>query len=194
MIPATDRRRGLAAATALFAACTSTVTPPAHVDDPVLVFLLEEAMHTGIVLPPLDDGDEFVEFGFGEWGWYALGHDSWYHVFATVLWPTQGTLGRRTFGARTADELRARVRQAELSPIEVSAAKAAALRRRLQQQHDERREEALERPEYGQVFVPFDRSYWFAATCADVAAEWFVELGCDVGWAPIRTGLAAGAP
>ena len=36
--------------------CTATVTPPFEPEDPVRVFLLSEAMHTGLVLPP-DPGD-----------------------------------------------------------------------------------------------------------------------------------------
>ena len=104
------RRRvvaGLLAAWALMFltfGCTSTVTPPTNPIDPVEVFVLSEAMHTGIVLPP-DPGssgnpDQYVEFGFGDWNWYALSNNAWNNAFATVLWPTQGALGRRTFGAR----------------------------------------------------------------------------------------------
>lgn len=175
----------------LWFGCTSTVTPPSHVTDPATVFLLREAMHTGLVLPPRSADEEFVEFGFGDWSWFALGNDDWYHVFATVLWPTQGTLGRRTFGARTADELRQRVHWAELSPVVVERDEAAALRARLQREHDARQNEAVVRADLGWVFVPYDQSYWFVVTCADVAADWFRELGCSVGWVPIRVGLAA---
>lgn len=194
--PVRRRRRrriaalGLAGA-AVFAfagGCTSTITPPPDVQDPVTVFLLREAMHSGIVLPRAGDG-EYVEFGFGDWNWFALANDAWYHVFATVLWPTPGTLGRRTFGARTADDLRQRVHWAELQPVLVSRPKAAALVARLQQEHDARSKDAVTRPTLGWTFVPYDRSYWFPQTCADVAAEWFRELDCTVGWTPIRSGL-----
>lgn len=192
------RRRLLVAATLalLFAwvGCTSTVTPPANVGDPTTVFLLREAMHTGLVLPPSAANDEFVEFGFGDWSWFALGNDEWYQVFATILWPTQGTLGRRAFGARTADELRERVWWAELSPVVVDREKANALRTRLQHDHDTRLAEAVRRQDLGWTFVPFDSSYWFPNTCADVAADWFRDLDCSVSWVPIRAGLAAAAP
>ena len=173
---------------ASLAGCTSTVTPPTLVTDPVPVFVLREAMHTGIVLPPLNDGGEFVEFGFGDWSWFALGNDEWYHVFATVLWPTQGALGRRTFGAHTPEQLVATVTWAELSRIEVDREKAAALHQRLQQQHDSRTAEAVRQARW--VFVPADSDYWFVVTCADVAADWCRELGCTVGWTLIRGGLS----
>jgi hypothetical protein len=169
--------------------CTSTVTPPAGVVTPATVFLLREAMHTGIVLPPAREADEYVEFGYGDWSWFALGNDAWYHAFATVLWPTAGALGRRTFGARTADELRARVTWAELQAIDVERDRAHALRGELQRAFDAGLGDARPRPDLGWVFVPDDRSYWFAHNCADVAAAWFEQLGCSVSWAPIRRGL-----
>lgn len=53
--------------------CTSTVTPPAQVGNPTAVLLIRDAMHRGLLLPN-DEG--FVEFGFGDWGWYALGNDA----------------------------------------------------------------------------------------------------------------------
>jgi hypothetical protein len=171
--------------------CTSTVTPPPLPANPTTVFLLSEAMHTGLVLPPADPARdvEYVEFGYGDWGWFALGNDQWYHVFATVLWPTQGALGRRTFGASTQGELLAGVTWATLSPIVVDATKAAALRARLQDTFDKRSGELVRRRAIGFEFVPADESYWFANTCADVAARWLEELDCQVGWAPIRSSL-----
>ncbi len=197
------RRVRLAAAAALAIGglvltfgCTTTITPPPHPENPTLVFLLHEAMHTGIVLPPDPErpGDEYVEFGYGDWSWYALGHDAWYNAFATVLWPTQGTLGRRTFGARTADELRARVTWADLSAVPVASQAAHALRARLQASFDARSDQAVVRASLGFVFVPSDDSYWLPYNCADAAAAWFAELGCDVGWSPFRTALTVAAP
>jgi hypothetical protein len=184
----------LAIALLPFLCCTSTVTPPPPPADPTTVFLLSEALHTGVVLPPdsADDRAGYVEFGFGDWSWYALGNEQWYNVFATVLWPTQGTLGRREFGSHTADEMRARVKWAELEPIVVSAGKVRALRKKLQAEFDARSAEAVERPELRFRFVPSDGSYWFPHNCADAAADWLRELDCTIGWAPIRKGLHVG--
>jgi hypothetical protein len=171
--------------------CTSTVTPPPPPIDPVRVFLLQEALHTGLVLPPDGDGDdaEYVEFGFGDWSWYALGNDAWYHAFATVLWPTQGGLGRRTFGARTATELQARVTWATLAPIDVSGAKASALRRQLQTEFDAHIAQAVARTDLAFRFVPVDQSYWLPHNCADEVATWLRALDCKVTGALFRTGL-----
>ncbi|MBL9076082.1 MAG: DUF2459 domain-containing protein [Planctomycetes bacterium] len=171
--------------------CSSTVRPPPTPADPVRVFLLSEALHTGLVLPP-DQGagnQEFVEFGFGDWNWYALGNDAWYNVFATVLWPTQGGLGRRTFGARTEAELLQGVTWAELAPVTVERGKAAALRAQLQATFEQRLADAVWQPRYSFRFVPSDDSYWFGHNCADAATTWLRALDCSVGGALLRTGL-----
>ena len=169
--------------------CTSTITPPPAPADPTTVFLLREAMHTGVVLPGATPADEYVEFGFGDWSWYALGNESWYHVFATVLWPTQGALGRRTFGATTAAAMPGAAAWAELQPVVIDRERAAALRTRLQQLFDAGSANAVARTDLRFRFVPFDASYWFPQNCADIAAHWFEELGCEVSWRPVRMGL-----
>ena len=177
----------------LLVGCTSTVVPPLDPVDPVEVFVLSEAMHTGLVLPP-DPGasgnpDQYVEFGFGDWDWYALGNDAWHNAFATVLWPTQGGLGRRTFGARTPAELRRRASWAKLQPIVVSREKAALLRRRLQAEFDGARKQVVVNRRYGFRFVPTRYSYWLWQNCADLAVDWLQELDCSVWWCPVRYGL-----
>ena len=173
-------------------ACTAVVTPPTDPLDAVEVFVLSEAIHTGVVLPP-DPGssgnpDEYVEFGYGDWGWWALADDSWYHSFAAGLWPTQGALGRRTFGAHSAAELRSRARWATLQPIMVSREKAVALRRRLQAQFDGARKRVVVRRDVGFKFVPAE-SYTLLNNCADVAANWLEALDCEVSWALVRYDL-----
>jgi hypothetical protein len=171
--------------------CTATVTPPATVARPVIVHLLREAMHTGLVLPPASAGEPYVEYGFGEWEWFARGNDAWYRVFPTVLWPTQGTLGARPFAASDETGLRRAASWAELTPLVVEAAEVDALRARLAATMDGGRSDAVTRPDLGWTFVPDDASYWFANTCADVVAAWCEELGCTVSWAPICTSLAS---
>ncbi|MFT6078206.1 MAG: hypothetical protein ACI8UD_002014 [Planctomycetota bacterium] len=181
------------AVTFLTFGCTSTIRPPLDPVDPVVVFVLSEAMHTGIVLPP-DPGssgnpDQYVEFGFGDWSWFALANNSWHNAFSTMLWPTQGALGRRTFGARTAEQLRNRASWAKLQPILVSREKAAQLRRRLQAEFDSARKLVVVRQSLNFKFVPTEYSYWLLHNCADLAVDWLQELDCDAWWCPVSYDL-----
>jgi hypothetical protein len=167
------------------------VTPPPAPRDPITVFVLRDALHTGLVLPPLRGGAPWVEFGFGDWSWYALGNDSWYHAFATVLWPTQATLSRREFRASTPEELQRAASWTHLLPVVVSRQRADELQRRLQQRFDTTGERVVQRPGWSMAFAPLDDdAYWLGHNCADLAGEWLEELGCRVSWVPIGFALA----
>lgn len=109
-----------------------------------------------------------------------------------MLWPTRGALGRRTFGATNEAELRRTVTWAELSPVVVDRGLAAALRHRLEDEFAAGSADLVERVDFQFRFVPSPDSYWFGYNCADAAAIWLRELGCRVGWVPIRTALAPG--
>lgn len=84
---------------------TARVLPPASVSSPISVFVVRDELHRGLLLPSPSGG--FVEFGFGDWEWYARAQEQWHRVFATVLWPTRGTLARREHFANDATSLRA---------------------------------------------------------------------------------------
>ena len=79
-------------------------------------------------------GSVDVEFGFGDWEWYARAQEQWHRVFATVLWPTRGTLARREHFASDAAALRASMPWATFDQFVVEAADAARLRERLEAQ------------------------------------------------------------
>lgn len=166
--------------------CASTVTPPEDPPDPVVVHLLSTGRHAGVLLA---NGDgRTVEYGYGDWNWYALLKNDWWRAPATVLWPTQGTLGRRyvpegdlaamnrSYGGGTLEELR------------VSRASAERLLARLDADFA-----AGGEPHYNQLydmhFVQHPDRFWMFHDCHDQVAEWLRELDCAVGWAPIRTGL-----
>ncbi|HEX5053581.1 MAG TPA: DUF2459 domain-containing protein [Planctomycetota bacterium] len=172
--------------------CTSVVTAPPSPADPTRVFVLREAMHVGVVLPDGTPPQRYLEFGFGDWGYYALGHDAWYDVFATVLWSTQGGLSRREFFADSPERLRAVASWVELDELVVPGAAVQKLRERLERTFASRQAQRVVRGDLRMSFVPADQGYWFLRTCADVAAGWLEELGCSVSWVPIRASLVAG--
>ncbi|MCB9876493.1 MAG: DUF2459 domain-containing protein [Planctomycetes bacterium] len=186
--------RAMIPVTLFFSACAAPVTPPTDLRDPVTVFVLREALHTGLVLPPIGDGGVWVEFGFGDWSWYACGNDAWYRVFETVLWPTQGAFARRVFRARDDRRLREVASWAELLGVQVERERAVLLRAVLQQAFDAGSEGLVAQPRYRMEFVPDDGGYWWAANCNDRVGEWLELLGCEVGWRPIVTSLSIEPP
>jgi len=191
-VPRRWRRWRLAAGFALVAlviclatnSCVSTITPPRAPADPCTAYLLQDARHVAVVLPEERGG--FVEYGFGDWDWYAALSDSWYHVFDTVLWSTQGCLCRRTLS----DARLARIeRRGMVQKIVVERHSAADLLGDLDQRYDARLSTLIRNEVYGLDFVETERGYWFLYNCNDAVAEWMERLGCHVSWVPIRLGL-----
>lgn len=166
--------------------CTSTVKQPGNVEDPVSVLLIREALHRGLVLPRETD---MVEFGFGDWAWYALEEDEWYDAPPTVLWPTRATLSRRVIDATDAQGARAALPWLEFVEFRVERSLAERLRVRLEEQFAAGSGELVQPGGRSMQFVPCEGSYWFGHNCADVAAAWLEELGCEVSWLPIRLDL-----
>lgn len=174
----------LAVAAVFFSSCSSTITPPADPPDPCRVFLLREAKHAGIVLPRSDDA--FAEFAFGDWDWYALLEDSWYDVFGTVLWPTQGCLGRRSLDIYTVGLLE---RTGRLHPLCVDRSRARSLLEELDKRFESGSASMIHNQRNRLSFVEDEKSFWFLYNCNDSVADWMERLGCDVSWALIRTGI-----
>ena len=151
------------------------------------VGVIADEKHRGLVVP--GPGGGLVEYGFGDWNWYALGRDRWYHVFATVLWPKAGCFARREHPEGDLTALRQRLASVRLLVVAVPQARVLALRDRMERGFADRAADAHWNPRHGMLFVPCERSFWFANTCADQVADWLRELDCEVSWVPIRVGF-----
>jgi hypothetical protein len=171
------------------ASCSSTIRPPLHPKDPIRVYLLKDALHVGVVLP--EESDRYVEYGFGDWGWYAMNHDSWYHVFDTVLWPTQGCLGRSWMRD---DSVQFALKSGKLTPLQVDRARVDGLLADLERRFDRNASTRVYNPAYKMYFVEDERGFWFLYNCHDAVAEWMEMLGCDVSWAWLRLDLEVAEP
>lgn len=177
----------LLVATSSTGGCASTVSAPGAPDDPVATYLLLDAKHPGLALP--DPGGGYVEYAFGEWGWFAWNRNRWYHGFGAMLWPTQATLGRRILLARDGAELRQRFHWMEIHELIVERSAADRLRVGLERISEQDRRSRHHNELYGMTFVPLERAYWFGHNCNDEVADWLAELGCSVSWVPIRRDL-----
>ena len=187
--PRTLRRalRASLAAAALVAVlawsgCAVTLTPPADVEDPVTVRLLRTARHAALLLPCRDG--RTVEYGFGEWGWFARNRESWWRAPRIFLFPSEGTLGRRHLAPGDLERLTS-TEGARLAAFEASRARVDALRERLDREFAAGGEPHYD-PQDRLDFVRHPRSFWIAHTCHDAVVEWAEELGCRASWAPFR--------
>ncbi len=148
---------------------------------------MQEGIHSGLVLPRTEGG--YVEYGYGDWDWYALNCDRWYHVFDTILWPTQGALGRRSYAARNPDELRIQVAGVEWEPLRVSRRDVEALVLDLDARYEAARATEVYNESSRMHLVQIPEGFWCCHGCADATAEWLRRLGCSVSCTIIRTKL-----
>jgi hypothetical protein len=173
------------ATSALWIGSTSSVRPPEAPVDPVAVHLLATGRHSGLLLP-CGDG-RTVEYGYGEWGFYALDETAWWRAVFISLVPSQGTLGRRYVDDA---ELGTRgvYRGGTLATILVPRRAVVALVARLDAEFA-----AGGIPRYSALsdmsFVKHPHRFHLLHDCHDEVASWLRELGCSVGWAPIRDRL-----
>jgi len=172
--------------------CTSTVRPPLDVGaDPVSVWLVRDARHRGLILPSADG--HLLEFGYGEYAWYAEMRDAWYRAFPAALWPTTGTLGVRRLGATRGHQLATELSGALLDELVVARVDAESLRQRLLDRFAAGGD-PLWNGVYGFDFVRDQAGYWCLFNCNDAVADWLVALGCRVSWVPIRLDLEVVRP
>ncbi len=170
---------GLSAVAGLFAGCTNTIRAPAEPAETRALYLLDLGHHTRLVFG-LPDGD-FVEYGYGEWRWYAKMENQWWRVPAVLLWPTQGALGRRHWRGLGA-EARLLEEYAGVYVLELPAArdKVDALVAGLDRHFERHSKHLFHNAEYGLDFVPVDCPYWFGNNSNHAVRAWLQRAGYTV--------------
>lgn len=169
----------LVAATVLFAGCANTIHPPAAPDEARRLYLLDLGRHTRLAFGLPDGG--FVEYGYGEWRWYAKLEDQWWRAPAVLFWPTQGTLGRRYWRGPGA-EARLLNEYDGLNVLELPAAedKVDALVAGLDREFERHSAHVIHNAVYDLDFAPVDRRYWFGNNSNHAVKKWLQQTGYGV--------------
>jgi hypothetical protein len=162
----------------LLCGCSATIIPPPPPADPVAIAVTDYGRHSSIVLPD-GDGTGSVEYTFGDWDWFAAGHNGPSDAVQAMLWSKGSTLGRRHVDLPPdARWLGAALLADRVFVIEVPRDRAAALRDELGAKFARRANQAL----YNQVmelhFIPDDEPYGLMHNCNHVTARWLREMGC----------------
>lgn len=169
----------LLAALGLLAGCANTIHPPGQPGETRTMYLLDLGRHTRLALG-LPDG-EFVEYGYGEWRWYALMEDSWWRVPAVLLWPTRGTLGRREWrGPRAEARLLAEYAGLEVLELPAAEGKVAALVTGLERAFRRESAKRVRNRVYQLDFVPCERPYSLLNNSNHAVKEWLEQTGYEV--------------
>jgi hypothetical protein len=160
-------------------AVPTTVMPPARPADPATVFLVDFGRTPGLVLTVGDD--RMVAYVYGDWKYYALRQQGALESLAALLWPTQGTLGRKEIaGPPTAAALRDGL-GAEIEHLyQFDVDRQALLRLHEQLDRLHRDQLSTATHSYGMTFVHHPEAYTYWSNSNHMAAEWLKDLGCDI--------------
>jgi len=165
----------------LLSACTTTtIVPPASVDRPQSVFVLDHGRHSSIVLP---HPEGFVRYAYGDWGWYAEVETGPTEAIRAAFWPTRAGLGRSlTAGTATREGVRGglRVGIQEIHEVPVETDRVDALRSSLEALHRENYASVKYNTVYDLAFVEHPEPYAFWHNSNHKVAEWLRQLGCAI--------------
>jgi hypothetical protein len=162
--------------------CTTTIIPPAKPADPAVVFVTNYGRHSSLLLPA--SNDQWTEYAFGDWDWFALGHKSSSSGIRALFFSKESALGRREIklpDPPVSDVEIARVLDAkQVESLRVSRERSDALRHELDEQHQARIDTATFNPEAQLWFVKSDERYGLCYNCNHATAQWLRELGCTI--------------
>jgi hypothetical protein len=190
--PARRRRRrwivravllALVGVLAIKAGCATTVVPPAAVDDPLRVYLVDQGRHASVVLPRAEG--TLVEYTYGDWEWYAENKTGFFNALNALFIPSRGALGRREIERIPDDpaDLRRTLFAEEVFPLTVERGRAGRLLERLDRQYEANLGTRLYNPEYQLDFVHHPTRYHVLRNSNHMVAAWLEDLECETrGW------------
>jgi hypothetical protein len=173
--------RELAALSLLGASCVATAYPPDAPPDAVTVYLLRQGEHSGVILPaPPETNAAWVEYAFGDWGWYGESRNGTVYGLYALAVPTSAALGRRYSSAPPEEDEVIRRRGATVHPFAAERARVEGLRAELDAEYESAEIEPREVARSGLMVVPARQSYTLAYNCSDATIVWLRRLGCSV--------------
>jgi hypothetical protein len=164
---------------ALLSGCSARIIPPAHVADPVPVFVADYGRHSSILLP--DEDGKLLEFAWGDYEWFAVNHNNAGDALAALFWSHGSTMGIRWLAtAPQRRDLREVVGCDRLMRFCASGKKAAALRKQLTERVNRHLDTMVFNPWTDFAMVRDDEHYAMWHNCNHLTAEWVRQLDCDV--------------
>lgn len=157
---------------------SATIIPPAAPQNPVTVHVAEFGFHARLLLP---EGDGWLQYGFGDWDYYARRQQTLLNGVLALLWPTPGALGQGEVDS--VDRFRADSESAggQLLSFDVPGARVKQLKHSL---HTRFEQQIPDGQVYNRVnnlrLVRDDRPYSVLHNSNHELAEWLKVLDCQV--------------
>jgi hypothetical protein len=152
--------------------------PPGRIAEPAEVWLTRYARHVRLTLPA-EDGRTAVEYGYGDWHWYAEGEVGALSGLRALFWPSDAALSRGEFRWGPDAATIASRRGDRALAITVERARLQALREDLEALW-ESLDEAETVRHGAAVYRRMGASYHFFNNSTTKTAEWLRALDCRV--------------
>ena len=163
------------------AGCTATVLPPAAVDEPARIAILDHGRHTSLVLE--EPGGAVVLYTYGDWEWFALRRTGPREASAAVLGPSQAALGKKHLpGPLTVQTMleQVSVLVTDIIILHVERRRLDELTARLDAVFRANISSLVHNDAYDLDFVYHPEPYSAFHNSNEVVADWLEELGCRV--------------
>jgi hypothetical protein len=163
--------------------CATTVTPPANVQRPVAIALLDHGRTSSLVLPAPGNDTVMMRYAYGDWKWFALDQTDLLTGIAALLWPTLATLARQVMtGTVNEPQIRSGVPYLieHFHSITVERGACEQLWSDLERQFHSEIQTRIDDPTSGFSFVHHPRSYTLLHNSNHATARWLRQAGCKV--------------
>ncbi len=168
----------------LLPGCAWTVRAPATVADPVPVWISEYGKHCRVAVP--SGRSTFVEYGFGEWNFYAREKRDIFSILRAGSGFGAGAFSRRELIPAADGTLSPwQTGGTRSESVLVERARAESLRGKLDARWQSNRHNVRQREIDGVVVSRDSARYHVFRNSNHATAEWLRELGCDVRGFPL---------
>jgi hypothetical protein len=156
----------------------ATIIPPVAPDHPVSIYVMDTGIHARLLLP---QGERWMQYGFGDWTYYARSQQTLAHGLQALLWPTPAAVGWGEVRSMESLQRFAAAGEINLLSFEVSLARVQHLQRLLANHFQRQRAAGSVYNPYNQLtLVKDDRSYSLLHNSNHALAAWLAILDCKV--------------
>ena len=154
------------------------IVPPTAPAAPVTVYVIDYGYHSRLVLP--DGKGKLMQYAYGDWRYFALNRQNLGNGIVALLYPTQGTIGRRQFNSLAEFQGQLERDRNIILGFEADAAKVDQLLKLLDRRFRQNLPMRVKNPRNHLTFVPDDRDYIMFHNSNHELVTWLKNLDCRV--------------
>jgi len=162
----------------LLSGCTWTVIPPEVEGPSETVYVSLYGRHTRLVLPEESGSDRYIEFGVGDWRYYALAQRHWTSGVRALLFSNQTALSRRRLRIKPGEAPRNSLHSDRAVAINVPADTVPLLMADLQAAWQDADGQTIER--FDHRYRKVSRDYGLINNSNRQTALWLKRLDCRI--------------